>query len=216
MTQLPSNISASYRKQLFANINAHPIALNLCMLQEFGPAYLSWEPEACWDEVKLSFGVMLAEANRQKIQAVRSIYVADETLSSWEVFEAVAAGLVGVAPRVDTIQRPTPGRAHIALDIINYIRPNEVKDEVYRYCAAVLMDAGIIYGPGSLEPCNKYVPANETERSQVKNLVARGSLPASFSGSDLTYVQAMKSLAVKDFANSTAQQLAEQIRKLSE
>jgi hypothetical protein len=186
------------------------------MLQEFGPVYLNWEPETCWDEVKLSFGVMLAEANRQKIQAVRSIYVSDEPLSSWEVFEAVAAGLVGVSPRVDTIQRPTPGRAHVALDIINYIRPEEVKDEVYRYCAAALMDSGIIYGPGSLEPSNKYVPANETERAQVKNLVARGSLPASFSGNDVTYVQAMKSLAVKDFANSTAQQLAEQIRKLSE
>ena len=26
-------------------------ALNFCMLQEFGPAFLAWEHETCWDEI---------------------------------------------------------------------------------------------------------------------------------------------------------------------
>ena len=216
MTQTLSKNATAFRKQLFADINAHPIALNLCLLQEFGPVYLAWEPETCWDEIKMTFGVTLSDANRQKIQAMRSIYVAEEPLNSWEVFEAVAAGLVGIAPRVDTIQRPTAGRAHVALDIINHVRPNEIKDEVYRYCAAVLMDSGIIYGPGALEPCNKFITADERAREQVKNIVLGGKLPPNFSGSDVTHIQAMKSLSVRDFAKSVEQQLGQQLRKLSE
>lgn len=210
-----SNITnVEYRKKLFTMSDAHPMALNTCMLAAFGPSYLGWEAETCWDEIRYTFGVTASDSCKQKIQAIRTIYVADRALSEWEVFELVAAGLVGIAPRIETIQRPTPGRAHVALDVINSIRPGEVQEEVYKYCAAVLMDHGLLYGPGSLEPANTFVPADATTRLQVKNIVDSGRLPRTFASGDVVAVQSIKSMSVKDFAAETRSLLVEQLSRL--
>jgi hypothetical protein len=213
---LAQNSSPSAKKQLFTNAEAHPLALNLVMLKEFGPEYLGWEPETCWDEIKLTWGVNVSEANRQKIQAVRSIYVSDDTVAEWEVFENIAAGLVGNTPRLDIIQRPTPARAHIALDVIKNIREaSTIKDEVYQYCAAVLMDHGMLYGPGSLEPANKFLKGvSADDQATVRNLVRSGSVPTLSSGG-VILVQTMKSLSVRDYVRMVDASLARQIAQLS-
>jgi hypothetical protein len=209
-----SQTSKPIYKKLFTQLDAHPVALNFCMLQEFGPAFLAWEHETCWDEVKKTFGVFVSDANKQKIQAMRALYVASEPYEEWQVFEVVAAGLVGLVPRVDMVQKPTPGRALMALDVMNHVRSGAIKEEVYRYCAAVLMDSGMVYGPGALEPCNAFITGDTSSREQVKNLTAHGKLPVISSGDDTVYVQAMKSLSIKDFGASMEARLAEQIRQL--
>ena len=204
-------------KQLFALVDAHPIALNMLMLKEFGPEYLGWEPETCWDEVRLTWGVNIAEVNKQKIQAVRSIYIADEVLQEWEQFQCVVNGLLGVAPRPDIMQRPAPGRLHVALDIIAHIRDmGTVKDEIYKYCAAVLMDFGVAYGPGRLVPANKYLNAGVSaeDMEHIKTLVQRNATPTSITSNTLVATQAMKSLSIKDFALSVERILAVQLQQL--
>lgn len=214
MADEKNNAGAAYIKQLFTKQDAHPVALNFCMLQEFGPAFLAWEAETCWDEIKKTFGVTISDANKQKVQAMRSLYVAQEPYEEWQVFEAVVSGLMGIPPRVDMIQKPTPGKVLLALDTMEHVKPGAAKEEVYRYCAAVLMDAGMIYGPGALEPCNQYITGDTSMRAQVKALANSGKVPSNFSGDSLVYVQAMKSIEVKDFGLANEAKLASQIRQV--
>lgn len=214
MTDPQSKSAGPYAKKLFSLADAHPEALNFCMLQEFGPAFLAWEHETCWDEIFRTYGVVISEINKQKVQAMRTLYVAQEPYEEWQVFEIVAAGLVGVAPRVDMVQKPTPGRALMALDVMNRVRSGAIREEVYRYCAAVLMDSGLVYGPGALEPSNQFITGDTSSRAQVKNLVSSGRIPTSYSGDNVVYVQAAKAMSVKDFGASMDTRLAAQIRQL--
>lgn len=202
-------------KQAFTYQETHPLVLSLILLKEMGPQFLAWEPETIWDEVRYTFGTTVSELNKQKIQAARSVYVADGAGEKWEVFEKVAAGLVGNAPRLDTMQRPTPGRAHIALDIIASIRSEKyVRPEVYKYCAAVLADHGMLYGPGALEPANQYLKnIDKAVQQQVRSAVLRGTAP-NIIGDTTLQVQTMKALSVKDFATSIKDTLGKQLRTL--
>ena len=202
-------------KQAFTHPESHPLVLAIVLLKELGPEFLAWEPETIWDEVHSIFGTTVSDNCKQKIQAVRSIYVADGPGEHWEVFEKVAAGLVGNAPRVDVSQRPTPGRALVALDIMRNIRDEKyVESEVHKYCAAVLMDYGMVYGPGELESSNKYLKnVDATVQQQVKTLVARGTVPSGTSDAVLQ-VQTMKSLSVLDFSKLIKRNLAQQMSAL--
>ena len=163
------------KQAAFTNPSTHPLVLNLLMLGEFGPDYIGWEPETCWAEVQMTFGSIPAEVNRQKIQAMRAVYCSAELATEWEVFEKVAAGLGGVIPRLDLQQRPSPVRAHLTLEVLEFVHDAKfTQEEVYRYCAAVLMDHGLVYGPGKLEPANQYIVGVDRDfQHRVRECVLR-------------------------------------------
>lgn len=201
-------------KTAFTFSNTHPLTLNLLMLSAFGPEYLGWEAETCWDEIRSTWGVTVSDIGKNKIQAVRTIYVSQEVGSEWEVFEKVAAGLVGVPPRIEVMQRPTAARAAVALDIITTVRPeSDVKDEVYRYCSAVLRDHGMVYGPEVLEPANKFLPKDTRELAErVRLLVKADKMPDERTDPALA-VQAMKTYSVRDFMRDTRAQFSAQVER---
>ena len=184
-------------KGAFTDTETHPLVLNLMLLKAFGPEYLGWEPETIWHEIQQTYGVTVADANKQKIEAVRSVYVSDKPGDDWTAFEIVAAGLLGIPPRAGVIQRCPPSRAGFALECLLYLRdPSYVKPEVYRYCAACLMDYGLVYGPATLEEANQYVvDADKELQNQVRYCVARGR---AISQNMDVQVQAEKALAVKE------------------
>ena len=194
--------------------DTHPLVLNLIMLAEFGPVYLGWEAETCWDEIRSTWGVTISDIGKNKLQAVRTIYLSQEVGSEWEVFEKVTAGLVGIPPRIDIMQRPTVTRAAIALDIITTIRPEtDIKEEVYKYCAAVLRDHGMVYGPDALEPANKFLPQETKALSEKIRLLAKAGDMPDASTEPTIAVQLMKTYSVRDYTRDIRGQFAAQVER---
>jgi len=200
----------------FTDKNSHPLLLDLLLIKEFGPQYLGWEPETLWIEITRKWRVTPSESNRSKIQAIRTVHLVDTPFERWEVFELVSSGLMGMAPRFDMVQRPTPHRAAATADIMLQTKEKQTfSKEVARYLAAVLLDHGMVYGPGALEPANKYVAKFVDPRLQetVKEAIAQGH-SAREGAEDVENIQLMKSLSVKDFAETVSRMLLSQMNKL--
>tara|TARA_Y100000310_G_scaffold334995_1_gene415982 strand:- start:14045 stop:14713 length:669 start_codon:yes stop_codon:yes gene_type:complete len=203
-------------KQAFTNRETHPLILNLLLLKEFGSDYLGWEPETCWVEIGRTWNTTISEINRNKIQAIRTCHVSDDPYERWEVFEKVAMGLVGLTPKFDLIQRPTLHRAALALDILAQVKEDlKLSDEVYKYVAAVMLDSGVAYGPGPLEPSNKYLTkfVGVERQAKIKKAVSMRRRPA-FNGKNEDDIQIMKATSIKDFLESTSRLLLTQLKKL--
>ena len=203
-------------KQAFTNRETHPLILNLLLLKEFGSEYLGWEPESCWVEIGRSWGTTVSEINKNKIQAIRTCHVSDSPYEKWEIFEKVSMGFVGLTPKFALIQRATPHRAALALDIMGQVRDKQpISDEIYKYVAAAMMDSGLIYGPGPMEPSNKYLAKfiSSEKQAEVKNALSVRKKPT-FSGNNEGDIQLMKAISVKDFLESASRTLLTQLKKL--
>ena len=203
-------------KMAFTNKDSHPLVLNLILLKEFGKEYLGWEPETCWFEIQRTWGVSVSESSRNKVQAIRTCHVSDQPYERWEIFEKVALGLLGMSPRFDLIQKTTPHRASVALEVFGHVRPEKtISSEVYKYISACMLDYGMVYGPGPLAPCNVHtLPySSKSQISAVKERVLRGATP-SFDGADMNDIQVMKSLSVKDFNAQISRMLLAQLKRL--
>jgi len=186
------------------------------LLKEFGSDYLGWEPETCWLEISRTWGTTISEINKNKIQAIRTCHVTDDPYERWEVFELVSTGLMGLPPKFDLVQRPTPHRAAFALDVLGQVRESKLPNaEVYKYVAAVLMDNGVMYGPGPLEPCNQYLTkfVDSGKQANIKRAVSLRKRPT-FNGKNEDDTQIMKSTSIKDFLESTSRTLLVQLKKL--
>jgi len=202
----------------FTNKDIHPLVLNLILVKEFGPEYLSWEPETCWVEISKTWNSTVSEVNRNKIQAVRTCHTTDQPYERWEVFDSVSLGLLGVPPKFDLIQKPTPHRAAFALEVLSQIKESrKVSDEVYRYVSACMLDYGMVFGTGPLSPCNKNMATllDRHGRSQQASVgeAIRESKQPTFDGNSDSDVQLMKTLSVKDFLEGTSRMLLIQLKK---
>lgn len=202
-------------KQAFSHRDTHPLVLNLLMISEFGPSYLGWEPETCWYEVKKTFGGNISEVNKNKLQAVRTAHTTDTPYQKWEMFDLVCAGFVGSSPRFDLIQKPSPHRASFALDVLSQIKEEvPISKEVYKYCGASMLDYGMVYGPGTLEPCNDIIaPMVGKTQARVRKSFLSSANPT-FDGQNKDDVQLMKSYSVRDFQESTSRMLLSQLKQL--
>lgn len=202
-------------KQAFTHRDTHPLVLNLLMISEFGPDYLGWEPETCWLEVRNTWGGSISELNRNKIQAVRTCHTSDLPYKRWNVFDNVCAGLVGSSPRFDMIQKPSPHRAALALEVLSQIKEDvEFSPEVIKYCGASMLDYGMVYGPGALSPCNKVIaPLVGNVQNRVKRAFEMSVVPK-FDGQNIDDVQLMKSYSVRDFQEGASRMLLSQLKRL--
>lgn len=202
----------------FTSPTTHPLVLGLLMLQEFGVEYLAWEAETCWSEINQTWGTTVSEVNRNKIQAVRTCYVQESPYMKWEVFEDVALALNGVVPQFDVLQAPAPAHLAAAIDVMLRIREKYVlSEQVYRYCTASLLNSGVAWGPGSLEPCNQFLRpfvGDELQR-RVERAVVQGAVPKFDGTANDDDTQIMKSLTIKDYCTFMSAQLRHQLQVLS-
>ena len=199
------------KKSAFTDRRSHPLLLDLIMIKEFGPHYLSWEPETCWEEVRRTFSVTVSELNKNKIQATRTCHVSDRPYSAWEIFEKVAVSFSGSIPKFDVIQKPTPHVCGAALDVMSQIKDKELSEEVVKYVAATLLDQGVCYGPGPLKACNKYLAPHvgpELQR-RVAKAIASGARP-DFDGTNEDDVQVFKVTMITDYIEYDSRNLLRQ------
>lgn len=198
----------------FTSPDSHPILLDLILLREFGAEYLTWEAETLWAEVEKTWGTTTSEVNKNRIQAVRTCHLRTSPYREWEVFENVANALNGVIPRFDLLQRPSTPHAAAAVDILSQIRDDvPIDQEVYRYCAAVMMDCGLAWGPGPLSPSNTYVVdlVGKDLQDRVAAAVGKGKVPTFDGTANDDDTQVMKAVAVQDYCAFLNSQLLQQV-----
>ena len=203
------------KKSAFSGKQSHPLLLDLLLLKEFGHEYLGWEPETCWQEIEKTFGTNVSEVNKNKIQAVKTCHITDRPYDAWNIFEKVALSLSGTIPIFSMIQKPTPHVCAAALETMAHIKKLKPSKEIYRYISAVLLDDGIAYGPGSLEPCNPLIreKVGGPLQDKIGRLVREGARPR-FDGSDDQDIQLYKSLSIADYVHYDSKKLLEQTNVL--
>lgn len=202
----PKNASSAFQHRL-----SHPLLLELLLLKEFGPEYLEWEPETLWTELAHTYGQAPSASVKSKVQSVRACQVSDAPYLEWEAFEKVCRGYGGSRVRFDFHQPPKPENAAAFVHGLGLIRENvKVSDEVFRYLAAVLNDAGMVYAPSVLEPANKYLLhwVDKKDQDEVRARVKNNDVPDAIG--DAIDLQVAKSVQVVDYVAYVSKLLKEQ------
>jgi hypothetical protein len=199
------------KKGAFSGKESHPLLLDLLMIKEFGPDYLGWEADTCWQEILKTFGTNISETNKNKLQAVRTCHVSDRPYDAWNIFEKVAVAFSGATPLFGTLQKPSLHVCAAALETMSHIKDAKPSDEVYRYIAAIMLDDGVSFGPGILAPSNKYIEdrVGAALQKKVKKALEEGRLPK-FDGSDVDDIQIYKSSSIADYVHYDSKKLLRQ------
>lgn len=202
----------------FTDRNSHALLLNLILLEEFGTEYIGWEPTTVWSEIESVFRTATSDVNKSRINAIRACISADTPYTMWDVFEKVAVALDGSMPVFDMIQKPPAAVCAVALETMAYVRADvKVSKSVRRYIAAVMLDEGIAYGPGALEPSNEYLLkyVDVELQARVKRASLSGDVPSFDGVSELDY-QVYKTNQIKDYVSIHNRALLDQMAAVME
>lgn len=152
--ELPSSAGVSLAN-LFRHAQAHPIALDLCLLKKYGPEWFGWEWETLQLRVGQDFKGGLSHLNMSKIMAVASVHLVDTYWQRWEVFGWVTMPFNGLFADFEIMQKPTAIECLISVDIANHIR-NDVawSTDLLAYLSVVFRHDGLLC---PISPCD-FVP----------------------------------------------------------
>lgn len=151
---------------LFGHHDAHPVVLHLVLLHQFGHQWLLWEPETLWAEIERVFTqevnrpgwrVTVGEVNRNKIQAMKTLYTSSGFWEAWEVFLPVTTALNNVVPRFDVLQKPSISRMMAGVDMANLIRREGFMNDVPSFVAACALEEGVCWLPDPLSFANREI-----------------------------------------------------------
>jgi hypothetical protein len=127
---------------VFRSTDAHPLVLDLLLLQKYNSDWLGWELETIVQRVQEDFKTpSIADVNLEKLQACKALHLVDDFWLKWEVFLHCCAPFNGAFADFQRMQVPTVAECMVAVDIANRIREdvqwsNEVKaflDAVHRH-----------------------------------------------------------------------------------
>ena len=162
-------------KALLSHYGSHPLVLDMFLLKHLGPGYYSWEPETVWTEVlRAARAPNISVANKNKIQAIRTIHLTDTVFKRWEVFEKIIIALNGIVPSFSLMQCPDPGQLWMGVNLMKGIRDEPFSPEVAAYSAAALLEHGWAYGPEMLSYCNSILAEAHPLHGKVASVVRSG------------------------------------------
>ena len=140
------------KKNAFIHHDAHPLLLDLLLINEFGISWMAWEAETLWSEIQRVFGQPpLPVHNKNKIQAVRTAHVVESPWEDWETFTVVSQSLNNNIPNFQILHKPTPAQIMNTVSILNKIRVLIFSDEIQKFIAACFLDESIYYLPKPVE-----------------------------------------------------------------
>ena len=140
---------------------AHPVPVEVLLLDAFGPDFWEWEIETLRVELQRTFRASPPQFNMDCIQALRTIHMSNAWYQDWVLFEKTVAGLNNVPVSFQHGQKPTMGQLMAAVEAINEIRPVDFSLEVQLYSAAVVLDDGAYPVPALLSYCAEHVSKTE-------------------------------------------------------
>jgi len=143
------------RANLLRHPEAHPIILDLLLLERYGPEWLGWEPETLFLRVPQDFKSAISDLNATKLQAVKTLHLVDTYWQHWEVFLWLSMALNGIFPDFRALQVPSVGVLLVSVDIANRVRQDvDWTDEVKTFIETVLVHESF-FTP--IEPLSKVV-----------------------------------------------------------
>lgn len=130
---------------LFQHPDAHPIVLELALLQKYGPEYFLWEPETLEWRIPQDFKTRdVSELNMNKIQALKMLHVSNRYWREWEIFNVCTAPLNGSYPDFEVLQVPTVAQCAVSVDVAGRVRTDvQWSDEVVGFLEVVHRHDGI-------------------------------------------------------------------------
>jgi hypothetical protein len=145
------------QKNLFANPDTHPVVLDFVLLKQFGTTWFSWLPDTVLHEIEREFKTSIAEINKIKLLAAKTLHVSDAFWDHWEVFEKMILALNGLVPRMGVMQPPDVPLLMSGIDIANTLRKETFNEEVSRYTAACFLYNELQYAPEPCDFCQQYI-----------------------------------------------------------
>jgi|SaaInlStandDraft_5_1057022.scaffolds.fasta_scaffold00033_45 hypothetical protein len=151
--------------QLFRDEQAHPLVLLRACLRLFGAEVLEWEPTVVKRSIEDATEATVSRVNFVKILAALTVANRDNFWLEWETFHFLSQALNNNLPSAGAIQDQSVGQMMVAVDIAASIRKElgtlsevpEFSDEVRRYIAAQLSEAGIWFVPEPLTFVNPLI-----------------------------------------------------------
>lgn len=139
------------KQNIWRHPNAHPLALDLLLLERYGQEYLEWEPEA----LRLSLskdGYLLSNNVWTKILAVQVLHNSPSPWRQWEVFHWVCLGLNGKPPNFVYLEQPELGHLASGVDMMKIVdRTREFTDEIDKFITVTARHDGVFYLPAPLD-----------------------------------------------------------------
>ena len=207
------HISGVTKSNIWQHPDAHPIALDLAMLNKYGPEWLDWEAETIQLAIPQDFSASsLSDLNLSKLQACKTLHLVDTFWQRWEVFLWCTMPFNSEFPDFQGMQVPAVGQVLVSCDIAARIRDEvEWTEEVKEFIAAVFKTDDI-YLP--LPPCD-FIKLEAPEIVDVPALAAdwpavRSSKKAP-TGSTILDEQLRRLLSVNDFLEESRARLQKQL-----
>lgn len=150
-------VRAVSQKNLFSNPDANPVVLDLVLLKHFGVDWIAWLADTVFQEIETTFKTSIADVNRLKIEAVKTLHDTDSFWDHWEIFEKTILALNSVVPMIEYMQPLELGTLMAGVDMANQVREEKFAEEIGRYGAACFLYANVTYAPPPLEFCQPYI-----------------------------------------------------------
>lgn len=145
--------SSAQLSNLFRNVEAHPLILDLALIQKYSSEWFRWEYETLLTRVTQDFQTpTIADVNVEKLQACKSMHLVDDFWLKWEVFNPCVSALNGSFADFQRLQVPTVAECMLAVDFANRLR-EDVKwsEEVTAFLSVVHLHDGVLVPTPPLE-----------------------------------------------------------------
>jgi hypothetical protein len=153
--------------------DAHPITLMAALDATLGDEWKSWEPETIRESVVAETGVDLSDSNMNKVMAMKIAMVRpDRVYGDWHILEKVAVALDGDQPTMTEVEEVSPETLSHALAVMKKMAKGRVSNQVQKYAAARLYEAGYVLAPPTLafaDTSLKGLVDNDGLRAKVAN-----------------------------------------------
>ena len=199
------------KRSFLAHHDAHPFALDVMMLKAFGPTCYARDASTVWSELSRLYSTTISELNKNKIEAVRTLHLADTPWRRWEVFEKVIQTLNNNIPRFDTMQKCSIPQLCNGVKIMNMIRRERFRGDVPEYVAAVFMDDGVSFCPSPLDFARTLVYQRKDVREAFLSYTEDDRL-----AENAKDVQVARLVAAKKYVDMRDSQLKQQLELMQE
>jgi hypothetical protein len=144
-TKLPAVPKRVTLDNIWRHPDAHPLVLDMLLLQKYGPEWLTWEPETLQVGIPDSFKTAsVSDLNLSKVQALKVLHLVDSYWERWEVFLPCTMAFNNEFPDFDVMQVPTVAQVLVSCDIAGRIRDDTAwSSEMKAYIAVVYEHDGI-------------------------------------------------------------------------
>lgn len=132
---------------LWKDVEAHPVALTLALLDRYGQDYIEWAPET----LRVTLGrdnIQVSNSAWAKIMAARVVLNSPSPWRQWEVFHWCCRGLAGLPNNFTYLEQPELAHLMLGADVMRLLDPTRAFNiEVEKFTAAVLKEDGQAFAP---------------------------------------------------------------------